>query len=120
MDKWGVSKIHPRNRVRGHNCHQHSPPISSVETEMLFSHLGTKILPYMGSWCEGRAGGAFRQPRPGGDLEERQGVMQNDCKPCVCEPDKIKACLEQSGSQAGQQSVCLSCVILTAFSKKGF
>lgn len=49
---------------------------------------------------------------------EAEGVMQNDCKLCVSEPDKIKVCLEQPGSQAGQGRVCLSCAFLTAFSKK--
>lgn len=49
---------------------------------------------------------------------EAEGVMQNGCKRRVSEPDKIKLCLEQSGSQAGQERICLSCAFLTAFSEK--
>lgn len=72
VDKRGINKISYLEQSQGT---QLSPALSSClqcrnrNALIPFGHQNSSVLD---SWCEGRAGGPFRQPRPGGDLEERQ------------------------------------------------
>lgn len=72
VDKRGISKIPHLEHSQGTWV---SPALSSYppyRNRNALIPFGHQILHYMDIWCEERAGGTFRQPRPGGGLEERQ------------------------------------------------